>query len=371
MMAKLNLPHINSFYDARGKLRHVFRRKGHKRVTIKGKPGDADFIAQYHRLLEASGTALSTIGASNSGVGTVDHAVISFFAHEDFVRGFSKATQGAWRPILTRFRECTTPSGRRYGENQMRTITRQAIVAFLDGKSASAKRNQLKPIRALIKFSISQGMLTADPSENMRLKSPPKSGGHMTWLEPQIAQYRERHAIGTVARLAIELLLNIAARRHDAHLIGQQHVRDGKLTWRPSKTERSTGKSLTIKIMPELKAALDAVPKATRADGVLTFLVNDHGRPFASAPAFGNRFARWCHDAGLEPVVCADGRTRNYRAHGLRKAALRQLAHRGATASEMQAISGHSSLDQLQEYLNEVEQAQLAEAAMARLGGVS
>jgi integrase len=186
-------------------------------------------------------------------------------------------------------------------------------------------------------------------------------------LEEQIDQYRQHHAIGTMARLAIELLLNIAARRHDAHLIGVQHARDGKLTWRPHKTERSTGKTLTIKIMPELRAALDAIPQAARADGVLTFLVNDYGRPFASAAVFGNRFARWCHDAGLEPVECADGRTRNYRAHGLRKAALRILAHHGATASQMQAISGHSSLKQLQEYLDEVSQEQLAEAALAKL----
>jgi integrase len=367
-MATLRLPYILSFYDSRGKLRHIFRRKGHKRVTIKGKPGDAEFMASYHQLLESTGTALSTIGGSRATAGTVDHVITTFVRHEDFTRGFSKATQGAWRPILSRFREFTTPSGRRYGENRIATITKPAITAFLDGKSASAKRNQLKPIRSLIKFAIAQGLLTADPTEGLKLKSPPKSGGHMTWLEPQIVQYRERHALGTVARLALELLLNIAARRHDAHLIGVQHVRDGKLSWRPHKTERSTGKTLTIKIMPELQAALDAIPKGTRADGVMAFLVNDYGRPFASAPAFGNRFARWCHDAGLEPVQCPDGRTRNYRAHGLRKAALRMLAHRGATASEMQAISGHSSLAQLQEYLNEVEQEQLAEAAMAKLG---
>jgi integrase len=64
------------------------------------------------------------------------------------------------------------------------------------------------------------------------------------------------------------------------------------------------------------------------------------------------------------------GRTRNYRAHGLRKAALRALAHAGATASQMQAVSGHSSLKQLQEYLDEVEQERLADAALAKLGGV-
>jgi integrase len=62
-----------------------------------------------------------------------------------------------------------------------------------------------------------------------------------------------------------------------------------------------------------------------------------------------------------------DGRVRNYRAHGLRKAALRALAHAGATGVELMAISGHSSLDQVQEYINEVDQEQAAEAAMTKL----
>jgi hypothetical protein len=84
------------------------------------------------------------------------------------------------------------------------------------------------------------------------------------------------------------------SRRHDAHVIGQQHIRDGKLCWRPHKTLRSTGKMLSIPIMPTLQSALDAMPNDARAGGVLTLLVNDYGRPFASAAAFGNKFADWC-----------------------------------------------------------------------------
>jgi integrase len=53
--------------------------------------------------------------------------------------------------------------------------------------------------------------------------------------------------------------------------------------------------------------------------------------------------------------------------HGLRKAALRALAHAGATGVELMAVSGHSSLKQLQEYLDEVDQERAAEAAMAKL----
>jgi hypothetical protein len=58
--------------------------------------------------------------------------------------------------------------------------------------------------------------------------------------------------------------------------------------------------------MLELQAALDAMPKEARGDGVLTLLVNDYGRPFASAAAFGNKFADWCAAAGLKPVLCDD-----------------------------------------------------------------
>ena len=115
----------------------------------------------------------------------------------------------------------------------------------------------------------------------------------------------------------MELMLNIAARRHDAHVIGRQHLRKGFLSWRPSKTSQSTGKVLTIRVLQELQAALDAMPHSD----ALTFMLTEYGRPFASAAAFGNKFADWCEAARLEPAVCDDGKVRNYRAHGLRKAA--------------------------------------------------
>jgi integrase/recombinase XerD len=70
-------------------------------------------------------------------------------------------------------------------------------------------------------------------------------------------------------------------------------------------------------------------------------------------------------------VLCDDGRTRNYRAHGLRNAALRTLAHAGATGAELMAISGHSSLQQVQEYIEEVEQERMADSAITKLVNAS
>jgi len=222
----------------------------------------------------------------------------------------------------------------------------------------------VKAIRPLMAYVVSQNMRADDPTAGVKPIKGAKSNGHMTWLEMQVAQYRDHHKLGTRARLALELMLNIAGRRQDAHALGVQHInKDGKLSWRPQKTSRSTGKTLTIRILPQLQQALDAMPPS----GELRFLLNDYGKPFASAAAFGNKFADWCKAAGLKPVLCDDGRVRSYRAHGLRKAALRTMAHAGCTGSEMMHVSGHSSLRQLQEYLNEVDQERQADAAMDKL----
>jgi integrase/recombinase XerD len=357
-------PYLHSFIDARGKRRYVFRRKGHKQVTVRGKYGSPEFIDNYRALVDQ--TAPKTIGQNKAKAGTVDAVAIAYFKNEVFTDGLARETQRTWRRIIEKFRDHTTPSGRRYGDNPVATLNERAIKRFLEDKKPNPQRSSLKAIRALVRFAIYQGDLSIDPTENIKpAKVGIKSKGHMTWLAPQIAQYRERWPLGMIARLALELLLNIAARRHDAHELGTQHIKDGKLVWRPHKTLRSTGKLLSIRIMPELQAAMDAV--SIRREDVLMPLVNDYGRSFASAAAFGNKFADWVRAAGLKPVLCDDGKVRSYRAHGLRKAALMSLAHAGATGVELMAVSGHSSLAQVQEYLDAVEQERAADAAMTKL----
>jgi integrase len=308
----------------------------------------------YQRAFDAE-LPRADIGASRTKAGTVNASVIGYLASAAFTQGFAASTQAMRRAILQRFRAD-------HGEKRVALLQRPHIVKLLQARKAYAQRNWLKSIRGWMAFAITQGERRDDPTAGVKAVSTGKSRGHMTWKEDQIATYRARHPIGTVARLGLELLLNIAARRGDAHKLGRPHMRDGRLSWRPSKTLRSTGKMLSVRIMPELQAALDAMP-ATES---LTFLVNDYGKPFASAAAFGNKFADWCDAAGLPEVRCDDGRVRNFRAHGLRKAALRALAHAGCTGPEIMAISGHATLAQVQVYIDEVEQGRMADAAMSK-----
>jgi len=364
-MAKIKLPHVNSFRDRHGKLRHQFRRKGHKKKSLPGLPGSAEFMDAYQLLIEQTGGGALRldIGANRTKAGTINALIASYYKSAAFTDALAAETQRMRRNILERFRA-------EHGDKRAAFLRQDHIYKMLEGKKRHAKQNWLKTLKGLMAFAIAEGIRADNPCAGVELPKAPKSMGHMTWLEPQITMYREHHKLGTVARLALELLLNIAARRYDAHMLGRQHIiisnKDGKrkLCWRPHKTLRSTGKMLKITIIPSLQAALDGMPKS---EDTLTFLTTDYGRSFASAAAFGNKFADWCRAAGLKPVRCDDGRIRNYRAHGLRKSSLRALAHAGCTGVEMMQVSGHSSLKQLQEYLDEVEQETMADIAMEKL----
>jgi integrase/recombinase XerD len=69
--------------------------------------------------------------------------------------------------------------------------------------------------------------------------------------------------------------------------------------------------------------------------------------------------------AGLQPGECDDGKIRNFRAHGLRKAALYTLYKLGGTVAQLQALGGHGSIAELQKYIQEIEQDERAVSGMA------
>jgi integrase/recombinase XerD len=354
-MTLIRLKFVNRFRDRHGKWRYYFRRPGSKAVPLPGLPGSDQFMDAYQVALSSTGNALE-IGSRRTKPGTVNALVVTYYQSAQFTRGLAPETQRMRRNILERLRT-------NHGDKRVALIQRVHVAKLLEKMTPHAQKNWLKTLRGLMLFAVAQRMRTDDPTEGLRAVTIGRSLGHMTWGEGEITRYRDHHKLGTVARVAIELLLNIAARRGDAYMLGKQHLRNGSLIWRPSKTRRSTGKLLTVPITPELQVALDAMPAK---HDTLTFLTTDHGKPFASAAAFGNKFADWCVAAGFKPVQCDDGRTRSYRAHGLRKAACRRLAEAGCTAPEIMAVSGHRTLSQVQIYIDEVEQERMASNAMLK-----
>ena len=204
----------------------------------------------------------------------------------------------------------------------------------------------MKTLKGLLQFAVSEGFRADDPTQGIKLPRLKSDGVH-TWTETEIAQYQERHPVGTRARLALALLLYTAQRRGDVVGMGRQHVRGGAITVRQQKT----GATLEIPIHTELHKVLEATPSEH-----LTFLVTERGKPFTSA-GFGNWFRDCCNGAGLSKECSA---------HGLRKAACRRLAEAGCSAHQIAAISGHASLREVERYTKAADQARLARQAFEK-----
>ena len=208
-------------------------------------------------------------------------------------------------------------------------------------------------LRPLLDFAVSIKWIAENPTTDIKAKIPRKGEGFRAWGEEQIAAFRQRHALGTRARLAMELFLNTAQRRGDVVRMGPQHIRDDPehgpiLHVRQQKTDVS----LHLPIFPELQEAIHAMPSKGRH---LTFLVTASGKPFSPA-GFTNWFRDACNEAGLH----------GFSAHGLRKASLTRFAEAGCSAHEIAAFGGHKTLSEIAHYTRTVKQAALTREAMAK-----
>jgi integrase len=328
----LKLPKwVHGFVDRHGTARYYFRRPGYKRVALPSLPHSTQFLDAYQAAL--AGTPRE-IGVTHSSPGTLAAAVAGYFSSVAFAE-LAKATQVSRRRILERFRV-------EHGSKGIATLERTHVQKLLDAKATrpGGAINFFTALRALMKHAVAVGLRSDDPTVGVR---GPKfrSDGFYTWTEQDIAAFEARHPIGSRARLALALLLYTAQRRGDVVRMGRQHVRDGLIHVRQSKT----GQTLAIPLHPELQAVLNATPVEN-----MTFLVTRSGKPF-HPDSFGHWFREQCQEAGLSSRATA---------HGLRKAACRRLAEHGASANVIAAISGHRTLREVARYTAAADQERLA-----------
>jgi integrase len=328
------LPRFVNAFTAKGRRYYYFRRPGAKPIRLPDF-GTPDFEIAYRAALQ---TEVPAPGSDQTLPGSVNAAIVSYYSSKASFQTLAPATQMLRRVYLEKFRE-------RYGKNAIASIRPEFVAQTIDRMTPSSAHNWVKAIRGLMQHAIAIGLCKTDPTQGVKL---PKLGGSIhTWTEEEIAQYQASYPIGTKARLALELALGTAQRRNDLLRMGRQHIRNGELFVRQSKT----GAELLIPIGDELMAILNAEQTPH-----LTFLITGAGRPYRPTD-FSDQFPQWCREAGL-PEGCT--------VHGLRKAASRRLAEAGCTPHEIAAITGHRTLKEVERYTRAADQAHLARRAAAK-----
>jgi integrase len=235
--------YVHGFIDRHGGPRFYFRRPGFKRVALPGLPWSPEFMAAYQSALAE--TPRVEIGASRAKPGTVASAVAGYFGSAGFT-ALAETTRRTRRQILERFRA-------EHGDKGIATLARAHVERMVGARAATpgTALNFLVALRALMRHAVAVGLRSDDPTAGVR---GPKfrSSGFYGWTEDDIAAFERKHPIGSRARLALALLLYTAQRRADVIQMGRQHVRDGLIHVRQSKTGASLavqncGPSLTLR----------------------------------------------------------------------------------------------------------------------------
>lgn len=218
-------------------------------------------------------------------------------------------------------------------------IDRRTIERAMDKRSDTpAQANSfLKAVRGLFDWAVRNEHVAINPCHGVeRLKD--RTDGFPAWTVDDVVRFREKHAVGTRARLAMEFMLMTGIRRGDMASVGRQHIRDGVFTLRTGKT----GAVITIRLPDYLMKIIAATP----AKG-MHLIAQDSGKSY-TVESFGNYFRDWCDDAGVKKS-----------AHGLRKLSATLAAEGGAAAHELMAQYGWTKLSMAEIYTKGADRVRL------------
>jgi site-specific recombinase XerD len=269
------------------------------------------------------GAEAMAVVTARGGSGTVKNAVEQYVSSTTFHE----------YDTSTRSRRCSLLNSvsRMVGNLPLAQMDRNWIERWLEmSLTKGVQKTRLLALKPFFRWALKMHLITADPTDAIKVKIE-EGAGHATWTDEEVEQYRARHPLGTMARLALELMLNLASRRGDAIVLGRHHLKNGWLIYTQEKNRKRKPVKVEVPIAATLVAAIDACSSSPEA---LTFLTNEWGRPFSKS-GFGRWFRQCCDEAGL-PKTCVP--------HGLRKAGCRVMAESDCTPHEIQAVSGHRTL---------------------------
>ncbi len=333
----VKLKHLNrSGAFSSGNPRFYYRPKGQKGIAM------PDLPMNHPKFLAAYAKAAGVMPRAPVVSGSLAAAVELYKGSDDFAF-LAAGTRAARRRMLDDL-------AINYGHARTQHLRGEHIKKDLARFSGHARNNHLKMWRGFCKFLVDHYRLDADPSDGIKRSKVAKSDGHVPWNTDQVARFRDYWHIGTMERLAFELIFWTGARVSDAIRLGEGSIdHDGWIVF----AQQKTGGEVAIPFRRDLPqfverfagdlALLHSAIKS-RKERHLTFLHTQAGAS-RSPKSVSQWFAAKARKAGIE------GRT----AHGLRKSRAIALAEAGGASPQIGAWTGHESLKEIERYIKKFD----------------
>lgn len=333
----VKLKHLAQDFDRHGNLRIYYRKNG-KKIRLRGPLGSNEFLSDYNAA--SIGQLKSQPSPQSIAPQDTIKSLVEHYCKSAKYLSLAPRTRRVRRQILDRF--CETDND---GQKPFLLLEPQHLMVRRDAMMdrPEAANGMIKALRQVFDFAVEYRLHDRNPAALVKYIENP-SEGHTPWEREDIEAFRRVHPLGTMAHLAMSLALYTGQRKGDLISLGPQCIKtqDGRegLEFTQQKNGRKRPVHLWVPIAFELRQIIDASPT-----GAKTFIQSELGRPFTSG-GFGNRFRKWCDEAGLNGLSV----------HGLRKTAAAILAEKGCTEQEIMAITGHSTSKEIIRYTKSAKQ---------------
>lgn len=323
----------------KGKSYYSFRRGKGARVRLPDDPTSPEFLAAYQAAFAGAPPAEERGKIMRVEPYSIGALIASYKQSMEYKRLREKTSKPQYDMRLELIRE-------QHGHRSVKGLSpkriRLGILQPLADRPGAAL-DTLKKLRVLIRHAIHIEWLDQDPSIGI---ARPKGNEIRAWHDHELDAFEARWPLGTKQRTAYAIHLYMGTARVDTHLI----------TWpqlEKSYYERSkTGVAVQTAVAANLKAAIDEWPRTH-----VTVLNTAYGKPFTV-----DGYSRFMRDA-----ITAAGLPMECQVHGLRKTLGRLLADAEATAHEIMAALGHTTLAEAERYTREADRRRGGKAAIAKL----
>jgi integrase len=309
------------------------------RIRLPDDPTSEPFRDAYAKAMASYGAAPVTT-VKKDAAGTLG-ALIESYLRGGAYTGLAEMSKPGYMSRLNAMRE-------EHGHRSVVGLTKERIKkAFLESLTdrPAAQLDTLKKLRILIKHAIDENLLQHDPSVGIKR---PKQKEVRAWTDAEMAAFERRWPVGTKQRTAYALMLSAGTARVDVHRITWKQIDIDSVGY----TRHKSGVAVDIGITADLRKALDAAPREH-----LTVINTAFGKPFTI-----DGFSGFMRDA-----IKAAGLPLDCKPHGLRKTLGRLLADAGATAHDIMAALGHTTLAQAEKYTREADRRRGARRAVVKL----
>lgn len=347
-MANIKIKHLYKQIDRHGKTKY-YARIGHgRRIQIKSDYGTAEFLSEHQEALKLLNSELNN-PAIKPEKPTIQHRIYAQNTIGWAIKLYTSS--GQWLSNSEAYRNSRgkiyEKLEQEFGHSPLKGLNRATLQAAFDKRAATpaAANTFIKSIKAMLNWLKVRQVPIAESAFEVKTNSPSLEGFH-TWTREELEKFRSTFPIGTMPRLAIELLLHTGLRRQDVVRLSPSHRVNNDFNYRPGKTVKKTGKSVKIPISEYLDHVIANTPRKG-----FTYIETIKGTPY-TPESFGNAFQDWTAKAGVPGS-----------AHGIRKLASVILAEAGASDRQLMAAMGWNSPAMAQVYTRKVENDKLSVAA--------